>query len=183
MAFIGQYVDPNAQPATDFSPVPSGEYVAQIIDSDLKPTRTNDGQYLELTYRIVEGPMTGRQVWARLNLDNLNADTVRIANEHLASIRAACGLRESPDSAMLHNIPHIIRVEFIPAGTTDRRGRVQQKDGNEVRGWKRIDGAATAAAGLPPAPATRGVVGNAAPAAPAGKPSWAQPRPAGDAAA
>ena len=167
MAFIGNHVDPNAQPSVDFAPIPTGEYIAQIVDSDMKPTSKNDGQYLELVYRIIDGPLTGRLVWARLNLDNQNVKTVEIANQHLASIRVACGLQSVRDSAELHNIPHLIRVEHIPAGTVDKRGRTQQKDGNEIRGWKRVEGA------LPTA-ATQAAPQAAAPATAAGKPSWAQ---------
>ena len=116
MAFIGNMIDPNAQPSQDMGAIPAGEYVAQIVDSNVLPTNNNDGQYLELVYRITEGPQTGRQVWARLNIENPNAKTVQIANEQLAAIRVACGLQSVTDSMQLHNIPHVIRVDFTPAG-------------------------------------------------------------------
>lgn len=163
MAFIGNIIDPNAQPQEDFAPIPSGEYLAIIIESDMKPTRNNDGQYLELAYRIVDGEYAGRQVWTRLNLDNKNAQTVAIANQQLAAIRVACGLQRVDQSEQLHNIPHVIRVEFIPAGTKRRNGTVTERDTNEVKAWKAPANPAAAAA----------AVGNVAPSAPLGFPSAA----------
>lgn len=171
MAFIGNMIDPNAQPSQDMGAIPAGEYVAQIVDSNVLPTKTNDGQFLELVYRITEGPFTGRQVWARLNIDNPNAKTVAIANEQLAAIRVACGLQAITDSMQLHNIPHVIRVDFTPAGHVDKRGYRQERDRNDVKAWKRIEGAAPAAA----APAGYAQAAGQQPQpAPAGKPTWAQ---------
>src|SRR5574337_455411 len=92
MAFLGNYVDPNAPAAQDFAPVPSGEYPAIITDSDMKPTKKNDGQYPELTYQIIDSPYKGRLVWGRLNLDNPNAQAVAIAQGQLNAIVAACGI-------------------------------------------------------------------------------------------
>src|SRR5574337_281755 len=104
MAFLGNYVDPNAPAAQDFAPVPSGEYPAIITDSDMKPTKKNDGQYLELTYQIIDGPYKGRLVWGRLNLDNPNAQAVAIAQGQLNAIVAACGITAAmSDSQQLHN--------------------------------------------------------------------------------
>lgn len=140
MAFLGNYVDPNAPAAQDFAPVPSGEYPAIITDSDMKPTKKNDGQYLELTYQIIDGPYKGRLVWGRLNLDNPNAQAVAIAQGQLNAIVAACGITaKMDDSQQLHNIPHVIRVEFVAAD-----GGRRTRDGNEIKAWKRIEGAAPA---------------------------------------
>ena len=45
----------------------------------MKPTKTGNGQYLQLAFEIIEGEYKNRKVWARLNLENANADAVRIA--------------------------------------------------------------------------------------------------------
>lgn len=138
MAFLGQAFDPNTvPPAQDFSPLPSGEYPAIITESDMKPTKAGTGQYLELTFQVIDGPAKGRLVWARLNLDNPNPKAVEIAQRDLSTICAAAGIREAiTDSQVLHNKPMVIRVEFVPAGPKN------QRDGNEIKGYKQLEGAA-----------------------------------------
>lgn len=169
MAFLGQqYAPVTEEPQDEFDPIPSGEYRAMIVDSDMKPTKKGDGQYLELTYQILDGPFAGRHVWTRLNLENPNAKAVEIAQRDLQKIQYAVALGIAvSDSAQLHNIPHVIRVEFLSADPSKNR----QRDTNEIRGWKRCEGVAPAgqAPFAPPAGTP------AAPPAPAAAPSWAKP--------
>ena len=72
-----------------FDPIPAGKYLAAIIESNMKPTKSGKGQYLELTFQILEGDFKGRKVWARLNLDNPSAQTVKIARGELSAISRA----------------------------------------------------------------------------------------------
>ena len=165
MANLNGIYDPTAEAGTDFSPIPTGEYLAVITDSDMKPTNANTGEYLELTHEIIDGPLKGRKVWARLNLVNNNAQAVEIANRDLASIRAATGVANPKDSQELHNKPMVIRVEFIKAGTTKGK-KTYDRDANEIRAWKKNEGA------IP----TGGTAPSSAPASNAADPTppWAQ---------
>ncbi|WP_163842489.1 DUF669 domain-containing protein [Pseudoxanthomonas sacheonensis] len=140
MANLTGMYNPEAEAQQDFAPIPAGEYLARIVESDMKPTKNNDGQYLELVYEIMDGEYAKRRLWARLNLENKNDQTVEIANRQMASIREATGVAQPRDSQELHNKPHVVRVDFIPAGTTQKNGYVTQKDQNEIRGWKKGDG-------------------------------------------
>lgn len=146
MALIGHFNANDVPPQQDYSPIPTGEYVAQIIDSDMKPTKRGDGQYLELTYEILEGDQKGRLVWVRLNLDNPNAKAVEIAQRQLSSICHAVDTLNVTDSQQLHYKPHVIRVEYVKAD-----GVKTQNDTNEVKAWKKLDRAPAMAA--PPATA------------------------------
>ena len=166
MAFLGNTFDPNAvEPAQDFAPLPSGEYPAVITDSEMKPTKAGTGQYLELTFQVVDGPAKGRLVWSRLNLDNPNPKAVEIAQRDLSAICAAAGINQAiNDSQHLHNRPMVIRVEFVPAGPKNNR------DGNEVKAYKRLEGAPLAAQASPfvsPAQAAQPAANQA--------PNWAKP--------
>lgn len=172
MAFLGQQYGPvTEEPQNEFDPIPSGEYRAMIVDSDMKPTKKGDGQYLELTYQILDGPFAGRHVWTRLNLENPNAKAVEIAQRDLQKIQYACGGIAVSDSAQLHNIPHVIRVEFLPADPSKNR----QRDTNEIRGWKRCEGVAPAgqAPFAPPAGAQVAMQQQ-----PVQAPAWAKPQAA-----
>ena len=162
MANLTGMYNPEAEAQQDFAPIPSGEYPAQIVESDMKPTKNNNGQYLELTYAVIDGEFKGRKVWVRLNLDNPNAQAVEIANRQFASIRDAAGVGQVTQSEQLHYKPHTIRVELIPAGTAQRNGGVTAKDSNEIRGWKKLDDGIPFEAGSS-APAAAAPRQNAAP--------------------
>lgn len=170
MANLGGVFDATQiQPDAGRDPIPTGEYPAMIVDSDMRHTKDRSGQYLELVHKIMDGPFKGRKVWARLNLVNSNQQTMSIAQGQLSAIAHAAGVLSFSDSQQLHNRPMLIRVEFVraapPKRTTDR---------NEIRGWKSLTGAgpiAPANAGAaPPAPA-------AAAKAPSAPP-WARPQAA-----
>lgn len=122
----------NIQPAGDLSPVPSGEYLAVIVDSVMKETKNKDGQYLELVHEIIDGPFKGRKVWARLNLVNRNAQTVTIAQQQLSAIAHAIDRLEIGDDSELCGHPMLIRVEFKAANPADPKSR----DGNDIKAWK-----------------------------------------------
>lgn len=149
MALIGHFNAAEVAPQQDYTPVPTGEYIAQIIDSDMKPTKRGDGQYLELTYEILDGEQKGRRVWVRLNLDNPNAKAVEIAQRQLSSICHAVETLNVTDSQQLHYKPHVIRVEYVKAD-----GVKTQSDTNEVKAWKKLDGPLPASSPAPAAPAS-----------------------------
>ena len=44
-----------------------GQVLAVVSESELKPTKTGGGKYLQLTFQIIDGEFKGRLVWARLN--------------------------------------------------------------------------------------------------------------------
>lgn len=99
-------VDPNFA----FEPVPAGKYTTVITASEMKPTKKGTGQYLELTFQIIEGEHKGRNLWARLNLDNPDATAVKIARAELSAICRAVGVLAPQDSVELHNLPLTLKV-------------------------------------------------------------------------
>ncbi len=139
MANLSGFNANSVEPAVGFDPLPSGKYVAAVTNSEMKPTKAGNGNYLELTLEIVEGECKGRKVWARLNLENANAVTVQIARAELSAICRATGVLEPRDSVELHNIPMQITVK---QKTRPDTGEIT----NEVRGFaKRETGQAATA--------------------------------------
>lgn len=141
----GSY-DPNAEAQQDFGKLPTGDYVAQIIDSDMKPTNDNMGEYLELTYEVMDGPLKGRKHWERLNLKSQHAQVAEIANRQFASVREATCVANPRDSQELHYKPHVIRVENYPAGSLytsgKKKGQTRYREEANIKAWKRLDGVA-----------------------------------------
>jgi hypothetical protein len=115
------------EPSADFEPLPAGKYVAVVTASEMKPTRSGNGSYLELTFQVIEGEFKNRLLWARLNLDNPNPLTVKIARSELSAICRAVGVMEPKDSCELHNLPLVISVRQ----KTDADGEIR----NEIRSY------------------------------------------------
>ena len=141
-------------PSIGFTPIPAGRYVAVINDSGMRPTKSGNGQYLQLEFEIIEGEHVGRRLWDRLNLENTNPEAVRIARADLSAICHAVNVLTPQDSVELHNIPLVIVVKC----------KKDQDDEavSEIKGYAACAAAAQAPA-APPAAATT----TAKPAAPA----------------
>jgi hypothetical protein len=134
MAFLNNFDANTVDPATSFDPIPDGKYIAAITDSEMKPTKSGTGHYLELSFDIVDGPFKGRKVWARLNLDNPNATTVEIAGSELSAICRAVGVMRPQDSAELHHLPLSITV------ASKRRDDTGEMT-NYIKGYEKQDAA------------------------------------------
>jgi len=160
----------NTSPDMGMDPVPAGWYNAMIDSSEMKPTSTGDGAYLECQFKILDGQYAGRRLFTRLNLRNNNPTAVEIAYKELACIiHAVKEQRRSlqmTDSQELHGIPLKVKVKI----TKDKNGVYDDK--NEITSYKGINEATGANPVLPGAPP----VAAAPPATPAG---WGVPPGAG----
>ncbi len=116
------------EPTTPIEPVPAGKYVAMITESEMKPTKAGTGNYLQLTFEILEGDFKGRLLWARLNLDNPNAQAVAIARAELSAVCRAVGVLTPTDSVQLHNLPLVISVRCKKRSDSDEMS-------NEIKGY------------------------------------------------
>lgn len=98
-------------PSTGFEAIPAGSYNAVITESAFKPTKSGSGNYLELTFEIIDGEFKNRKLWTRLNLENQNEKAVNIARADLSAICRAVNVMRVNDSAELHNLPLVISVK------------------------------------------------------------------------
>lgn len=166
MATLTNFDANQVDPAAQFDPIPAGKYIAVITESEFKPTRAGDGQYLELTFQIVDGAHRGRLVWSRLNLENRNDTTVKLARGELSSICRAIGVMQPRDSIELHNIPLEITV-----GLKRRDDSGEFK--NVIRGYaKRSPAPGSGSAGVATACASSGGVARASGAGAVSAPPW-----------
>ena len=80
MANLGTTFDASTvDPTSSYDVLPPGQYVVQIVQSEMRPTKNGQGQLLALELDILEGDHVGRKLFDRLNLVNPNAQTVEIA--------------------------------------------------------------------------------------------------------
>lgn len=157
--FNANEVEPNDL----FDPIPAGEYLCVITSSEEKQTKSRNGSYLELEFEVIEGPCKGRKLWDRLNLDNPNETTVKIAQATLSAICRAVNVITPNDSYELHDLPLVCKVRLQQRADSDEmtnviKGYRARQTGNQSSAaaptqqsstppWKRNPSPATSPAG------------------------------------
>jgi len=149
-------------PQQTYTPVPAGVYTVAVIDSEVKPTRSGNGQLAVFTLQIVDGEHAGRKLFARINVQNQNPETERIGQSQLSSLCHATGVLRLADTSQLHN-------KIVRAKVRIRKDE-QYGDSNDVTAFEAAPGQSAAPAFSP----TQAPV-SAAPAKPqAATPPWAK---------
>lgn len=123
MTELNETFDPNQVPEDDrnFDPIPAGDYMMQVEESEIKPTKSGSGEQLILTLVVIDGPHQNRKIWDRLNIRNENADAQRIAQRALADLCLAVGVASLRNTEELHFKPFTGRVT-IQADKTGQYG-------------------------------------------------------------
>lgn len=165
MANIGNFDANSVEPSQPFDLLPSGKYVMHIVNSEMRSTKSGEGQYLWLELDILDGSHKGKKQWERLNLVNSNAQAVDISQRTLSAICRAIGKMQVSDSEMLHFQPMLVTVKVKPAGP-DKQG-IHREAQNLIGGYEPVSGS-----GVPTAPRT---FGNAPAASTAAKPATSTP--------
>ena len=163
MADFGHTFDASqVEPTTEYQVLPPGKYLAQIVNSEMRPTKDGMGAYLFLEIDILEGQYQGRKLFDRLNLSNPNTTAVEIAQRTLSSICRAVGRLQVNNSEQLHLLPFTadVRVrppkgEFGESNSIRYLPRTQGQGGVQPPSVRSASTAApaTAAPALAPAPA------------------------------
>lgn len=120
MVNIGRPYDANQhEPNATFDPITPGWYAMQIIKSEVAKTKDGQGQFLKLTFEMIEAAhpdLKGRQCWDRLNLWNRSQQAVDIANGTLSAICRAIGqMAPWEDTTVLHSRPLAVKLKIRPA--------------------------------------------------------------------
>ena len=74
-----------------FTLIPEGKYLASIIKADVVPTKAEDGERLNLQFKITQGEHKGEMIFEGLNTKNKNPQAVAISDRILKSICDAIG--------------------------------------------------------------------------------------------
>jgi hypothetical protein len=140
-------------PQDSFSPIPAGDYIAQVTESSIKPTKSGTGMILNLTWTVLSGQFANRKVFDRINIQNQNPEAEKIGQRQLSAVCHAAGVLKLQDSNQLHGRPCTITVKI--------RKDEQWGDSNEVKGYAQASGQPAAAPSFAPAaqPAAAGSAG------------------------
>jgi len=133
-------------PQASTGPLPAGVYLAHIVESDVQPLKSGNGEGLKLTFEIIDGQFKGRKVWENLNIRHTSEDTQRIAQSQLSALCHAVNVIKLMDTAALHFKPVRINV-------TVREAVGQYKASNNIKGYEAAGGGISTPATAPtPAP-------------------------------
>ncbi len=75
-----------------------GAYEARIIEADLRPVRSGDGRALQIAFELTAPEHLGRIVWARLHIETRNIHVQQIAQQELAALCHALGIKSLTDT-------------------------------------------------------------------------------------
>lgn len=167
MALLGQ-ID-FSEVHTNDELLPAGEYTAIIVASGAKPTdqqtqegyvisKSGKGAYLPMTFEVCEGEFKGRQIRKNFNLQNQNADAVRIARGEIKQLLQALNwdFAKAPggpsDTTELHMIPMRIYVAQVE---NHQRGELQNEIKRFVVAGSQASGQPSLAAPIGTAPMTK----------------------------
>ncbi len=129
-----------------FEIIPAGNYLAQIVKSEIKVNKDGQGTRLSLQFQITDGDKRGRILFQDVTLKNASETAMKIGREQLAQLARACGLTAVQDSAQLHNIEMQIKVGI----REDKTGQFEPR--NEIKRFEPLSGGKSAAAPAIPTP-------------------------------
>lgn len=160
--------------------LPPGKYKGVIVDTRQEKTNDGKGGYLALDLTPIEGPLAGQKHTDRLNLHNLNPQTVEIANKQLSAYCYCVGQFNIQDTVQLHNIPFYFEIGFQkghePTAEKPEGGYTEVKAIYDINGNSPGKTGGTAAVAAAPAPVAAPPAAVAPTAAPAA--GWGAPAPA-----
>lgn len=166
MASLGQIAGAGLmEPSDDFSPIPAGVYDAEVVESDVVPTKNNDGTIVKITLKVTSGQFENRRIWANVNIQNHSDVAQEIGQRQLSDLARATGFAAIPSNTEdFHGIPIRINVKLTP-------GNGQYGPKNEVSRYMPLNGSeASAPRAATTAPAARAP--QAAQATGGAKPTW-----------
>jgi Protein of unknown function (DUF669) len=177
MARLSEAIDiDNTEPSRGFGTIPAGDYTMQVIESELKDTKSGNGQILSLTWEVIEGPQERSRVWDNINYLHNSPKCQAIGQGHVKSICDAIGITGLlEDSEVLHFKPMICSVGIEAGG--DKPGGGKYDDKNVIKRVRSMTATAPAGKTATTPPAGPKPAAPAA-AATAPKPATAPARPA-----
>ena len=152
---------------SNYELLPAGWYTAQVVESEIVPLKSGNGQALKMTFEVLQEGYRNRKVWARLNVRHSTSPKAeQIAQQQLRELCESAGIVRLQDTSELHNKPVEIKVKI----RKDDSG--QYEDQNEISGFKPAQGAQLAPRSATTQSAPRQSA--AAPAASGSTPPWAK---------
>ncbi len=122
----------------DFSPLPAGMYKAFVDNAEWCETKSGTGEYLKITFKILDTEYEGRLVWHMMNLINKNDVAVQIALKDFVKLITALG----HDKDKLANVEKHQVLELIDQKEVFIKLSIKEDDygkKNVVKGYEPVE--------------------------------------------
>lgn len=106
-----------------YEPLPKGDYLMFVKDSEVLPTKAGTGTILKLTMEIASGLYENRLIFQNLNIANPNETAQKIGLGQLSALCRAIGKMQVQDSKELHFVKFNAAVDVETQTGTDSNGK------------------------------------------------------------
>lgn len=93
------FFDPaKEEAAQEFDNIPPGTYRVAVIDSQVKPTKKGDGEYMAVAFQILDGKYKDRRVMTNFNLKNPSEQAMKIGRAEFKRFLETVGVTQALNS-------------------------------------------------------------------------------------
>jgi hypothetical protein len=147
MAFLNETYNVDQLPqGNSYDAIPAGWYSAVIAAAEVKKTNAGTGSFIAVRYNITGPNHQGRAVFGNLNIKNPTPKAEEIGRQQLGEIMRSIGLSQVTDTDQLIGG----RLEIKLTIKKDE----QYGDGNEIKGFRALNGSTVPGSIPQTAPAT-----------------------------
>ncbi|WP_163834762.1 DUF669 domain-containing protein [Spartinivicinus ruber] len=101
----GEY-DPNA----GFEVLPAGDYIAMLVEADIKANSKGTGQFINCKWLITEGEFANRNIFDAVNITHQNTMAEKLGRQRLSAIAHAIGIPDAQDTDQLLQKPCVLNL-------------------------------------------------------------------------
>lgn len=141
MAYVKNYDCSGVKPGLDFEALPAGEYLAHIVESDVKESKSGEAMLI-MSWMVTDGDYAGQRVFDSMMLTGKGSDFGKRKLVTIADVLDYPNPNNVEETEDLHGVPCLIEVGF---GTGD------YKEKNQIKNYKKAPSTAPRSAVAPAA--------------------------------
>lgn len=131
-----------------FDPLPGGWYNVKLVEGLETPVKNKpECTYYKAVFEVIDGQYAGRKLFHNFNFKNDNETAVKIAYDQLATIMHAVGMLQIQVMDQLFNKPLQAKVKLKAAVMEEDGVTEKYEAGNEIKGFKALEGTPKEGAG------------------------------------
>lgn len=134
-----------AEANSGFDPIPPGDYILQVSETELKNTKDGTGQYIKVAFTVMGPKYEGRKIFTNFNIRNASPEAERIGVSQLKALVVAGGVAEP-----LMDTDQLIGATVSARVTIDKSDDPQYGDQNRVSRYKPVTPVSAPGAGAMP---------------------------------
>jgi hypothetical protein len=131
-------------PTPEYEVIPAGNYTAMIAAAEARQNKSGTGHYLSVQYMILGPTHQGRAVFSNITLSHPNETATRIGRGQLSELMRAVGVPRFANTEQI--VGRRLKIKVVV------RADEKYGEGNDVKGWKPLEGGQQPSSPMPPFP-------------------------------